>query len=130
MAQGKGADVILLTLNHVIADGRSGIRLQHILDDAAALVGGEPLMDAEPEETVTDLPLMPVSKRPTSPAKQFPETELHQRQTAVLPIAFDESITEALTLKCQRMGVSLTALIGSAHALCLADVFGEEFRFR
>ena len=95
MAQGKGADVILLTLNHVIADGRSGIRLlQHILDDAAALVGGEPLMDAEPEDTVADLPLMPVSKRPTSLAKQFPETELHQRQTAVLPIAFDESITK------------------------------------
>jgi len=124
--RGKGVDVILLTLNHVIADGRSGIRLlQHILDDAAALIGGEPLMDPVPENTISDVPVRSVAKPLATPARQFPETDISSRNTAVLPISFDRALTGALSSKCQRLGLSLTALIGAAHALSLADVFGE-----
>ena len=119
---------LLLTLNHVLGDGRSGLRLfRQIIADAATLLRGEPMAEVE-VETGVDLTSVMEGQwgRPSRPTgRQFSNVSAADRNTAVLPISFDADMTGALMGHCRRLGVSLTGLIAACHGVALADALGS-----
>jgi hypothetical protein len=119
---------LLLTLNHVLGDGRSGLRLfQQIIGDAARVIRGEPIRPVEAEVGVQLTSAMDPVKGQFSPsnARQFSASIIKDRSTAVLPISLDQQLTSAIAGRCRRLGVSLTGLIAACHGLALVDALGS-----
>ncbi|MGC6417376.1 MAG: phthiocerol/phthiodiolone dimycocerosyl transferase family protein [Bradymonadia bacterium] len=119
---------LLLTLNHVVADGVSGIdffqgvvaaaaRIQQGLPIESFASGTGPNADTDPSSSLS-------SHTPLG-GYQFGQDTIFNRRTVVMPVSFDSETTARLIGVVRRYGVSITGLIAACHAMAVIDVIGE-----
>ena len=119
---------LLLTLNHVVADGVSGIDFfQGVVAAAARIQQGLPIENfasGTGPNADTD-PSSSLSSHTPLGGYQFGQDTIFNRRTVVMPVSFDSETTARLIGVVRRYGVSITGLIAACHAMAVIDVIGE-----
>ena len=121
-----GEQYLMLCLNHVVADGRSGLRLfESLVSDLAAIQDGRPCTPlSDGEEPFCDSIKGPVGRIAPMGGRQFKSAQVQDRRTVVMPILFDVATTQKLVEKTRRFGVSMSGLIAACHGMSVMDASG------
>ncbi|MBV71434.1 MAG: hypothetical protein CMH52_08785 [Myxococcales bacterium] len=117
---------LLLSLNHTVADGRSGLRLfESLVSDLGTIQAGGALGPIVPvDDPFFDSIEGPKGRISPMGGRQFESAQVQDRRTVVMPILFDEATTQKLVEKTRRFGVSMSGLIAACHGMSVMDVLG------
>jgi len=124
--RGDGAEVLLFTFHHAVADGRSGMVIAaHVLAAAAAHLRGAPLPVYPPPQTLVPEGIAQASA-PTPPVRRLVDAGQGPlgRRTLVCTHRLELEETTALRTAARRVGATVHGLLCATHLAAVAEEHG------